>query len=271
MTKELISQFYSSDLEAKRAAVYRVLFDRRQDLLPELKKAISFEQNEQVAVFMMQVVLTVEAFPRDSSMERRILELLQKGTGAGDLQPSMWKYLCRFGTSEMLIATLGAMGEAIPPDALEFIEACVNHPDPDVRAMACEKAIKSGRPTHFAYVLNLITDPDPYVSETAFSVIHSMPVNELAIVLDYALGSPDEWVLENVAPFLPNIVNNGLRQVISKVQYHKHPLVARKAREALKALDAIPYVTKKAAEQAAEEKTANQTPEDAAKAANAGG
>ncbi len=240
MTKELISRFYSSDVEVKRAAVYRALFDRRHDLLPELKKAITYEQNEQMAVFMMQVVMTLEAFPRDYSTERRILEILQKDAGAGELQPSMWKYLCGYGTSEMLIATLGSMGEAIPPDALDFIDTCINHPDPEVRAMACEKAIKSGRPTHFAYVLTLITDPDPMVAETAFSVIHSMPVNELAIVLDYALGSPDEWVLQNVAPFLPNIVNNGLRAVISKVQYHKHPLVSRKAREALKALDAIP-------------------------------
>lgn len=258
MTKELISRFYSADVEVKRAAVYRALFDRRHDLLPELKKAISYEQNEQVAVFMMQVVMTLEAFPRDFSTERRILEILQKGNGAGELQPSMWKYLCGYGTSEMLIATLGAMGDAIPPDALDFIDTCINNPDPEVRAMACEKAIKSGRPTHFAYVLTLITDPDPMVAETAFSVIHSMPVNELAIVLDYALGSPDEWVLENVAPFLPNIVNNGLRAVISKVQYHKHPLVSRKAREALKALDAIPYQTKKEKEKAAEEKAAKE-------------
>ncbi len=268
MTKELISRFYSADVEVKRAAVYRALFDRRHDLLPELKKAISYEQNEQVAVFMMQVVMTLEAFPRDFSTERRILEILQKGTGAGEVQPSMWKYLCGHGTSEMLIATLGAMGDAIPPDALDFIDTCINHPDPEVRAMACEKAIKSGRPTHFAYVLTLITDPDPMVAETAFSVIHSMPVNELAIVLDYALGSPDEWVLENVAPFLPNIVNNGLRAVISKVQYHKHPLVSRKAREALKALDAIPYQTKKEKEKAAEEK-AEKEAEKAAKSVEA--
>ena len=65
MTKELISRFYSSDVEVKRAAVYRALFDRRHDLLPELKKAIPYEQNERRAVFMMQVVMTIEAFPRD--------------------------------------------------------------------------------------------------------------------------------------------------------------------------------------------------------------
>lgn len=262
MTKELISQLYSSDAEVKRAAIYRVLFDRRHDLLSELKKAVSFEQNEQIAVFMVQVCLTLEAFPRDLSIERRILELLQRGTGAGELQPSMWKYLETHGSSQMLIATLGAMGEAIPPDAQDFIEVCLNHPDPEVRSMACEKAIKSGRPTHFAYVLNLITDPDPLVSETAFSVVHSLPVNELAIILDYALGSPDEWVLNNVAPFLPNLVNNGLRQVIAKVQYHKHPLVSRKAREALKALDAIPYVTKRGKKGEETEATSEGAPEN---------
>ncbi|NCB39633.1 MAG: HEAT repeat domain-containing protein [Erysipelotrichia bacterium] len=117
---------------------------------------------------------------------------MQRPDGAGLLSESMWKYLMNNGSSQMLIAALAAMGEAIPPDAQEFIEACLNHPDPDIRAMACEKAIKSGRPTHFAYVLNLITDPDPLVAETAFCVVRDMPVNELSIILDYALGSPDE-------------------------------------------------------------------------------
>lgn len=245
MTKELVSQLYSSEAEVKRAAIYRVLFDRRHDMLPELKKAASFEEDETIAVFMVQVGLTLEAFPRDFSVERRIIEFLQREDGAGHLSVAMWKYLMNSGSSKMLIAALGGMGEAIPPDAQEFIEACLNHPDPDIRAMACEKAIKSGRPTHLAYVLNLITDPDPMVAETAFTVVRDMPVNELAIILDYALGSPDEWVLQNVAPFLPLIINSGLRPVISKVQYHKHPLVSKKAREALKALDSIPYVVKR--------------------------
>lgn len=245
MTKQLVAQLYSSDEEVKRAAIYRVLFDRRHGLLPELKKAASFEQNEEIAVFMVQVGLTLEAFPRDPSIERRIIELLQRDDGAGLLSVSMWKYLMNSGSSQMLIAALAAMGDAIPPDAQEFIEASLNHADPDIRAMACAKAIKSGRPTHFAYVLNLITDPDPIVAATAFSAVQNMPVNELAIILDYALGSPDEWVLQNVAPFLPLMINNGLRQVISKVQYHKHPLVSRKAREALKKLDSNPYVSKR--------------------------
>lgn len=245
MTKELVSQLYSSEAEIKRAAIYRVLFDRRHDVLPELKKAASFEEDEAIAVFMVQVGLTLEAFPRDYSIERRIIEFLQREDGAGHLSIAMWKYLMNNGNSKMLIAALGAMGEAIPPDAQEFIEACLNHPDPDIRAMACGKAIQSGRPTHLAYVLNLITDPDPMVAETAFTVVREMPVNELSIILDYALGSPDEWVLQNVAPFLPLIINSGLRPVISKVQYHKHPLVSKKAREALKALDSIPYVVKR--------------------------
>ncbi|NCB39632.1 MAG: hypothetical protein EOM80_12790 [Erysipelotrichia bacterium] len=52
-------------------------------------------------------------------------------------------------------------------------------------------------------------------------------------------------MLNNVALFLPLLINNGLRQVIAKVQYHKHPLVSKKAREALKTLDPIPYVSKR--------------------------
>lgn len=38
-TKELISHLYSSDEYLKKEAIYRILFDRRSDLLPELKKS----------------------------------------------------------------------------------------------------------------------------------------------------------------------------------------------------------------------------------------
>jgi hypothetical protein len=86
------------------------------------------------------------------------------------------------------------------------------------------------------------------------------------------MGSPDEWVLQNVAPFLPLLINNDLRKVIAKVQYHNHPLVAKKAREALKQLDSIPFVSKRKREKlqkneaeskeaSRDEKTQNQSEE----------
>lgn len=261
LDRELIENLYSSDIEVKRAAVYRLLFDRRHDLLDELKKAATFEKNEEMAVFMVQVCLTLENFPRDLSLERRIVELLQKEGGAVSVSEEMWNYLETHGNSQMLLAALGAMGDAIPPSAQEFIETCLTHPDPEIRAAVCQKAIKSGRPTHFAFVLNLITDPDPYVSQTAFMVIKNLPGDELSIILDYALGSPDEWVLDNIAPFLPLIINNAVRKVVAKVSYHKHPMIAKKAREALKLLDAIPFISKRKAEAeaaaAAEKKSGN--------------
>jgi len=264
LDRELIEQLYSSKSEVKRVAVYRLLFDRRYDMLDELKKAATFEKNEEMAVFMVQVCLTLENFPRDFSLERRIVELLQKPGGVVSLSEEMWKYLETHGSSQMLLATLGAMGDAIPPSAQDFIETCLTHPDPEIRAATCQKAIKSGRPTHFAFVLNLVTDPDPLVSQTAFMVIKELPGEELSIILDYALGSPDEWVLNNVAPFLPLIINNSVRKVIAKVSYHKHPMIAKKAREALKQLDAIPFISKRKAEAeaaAAAEKTAEEDEE----------
>ena len=246
-SKEIVSRLYSSNEYNKREAIYRILFDRRTDLLPELRKAVKYEKNESIAVFMVQVAITLSTFPRDSAMERRILEILQyeEGGGVNDFAPTMWKYLENCATSQMIIAILGAMGTSIPANGYDFIEMCLTHPDPEVRAMVCEKAIKSGRPTHFAYVLNLVADKDPIVSETAFAVIKNLPEAELAIILDYALGSPDEWVLKTVAPFLPNLITNELRGVVAKVQYHSNHLVATKAREALKNLDAIPYITKR--------------------------
>ena len=39
-TKEIISRLYSSNEYNKREAIYRILFDRRTDLVPELKKAV---------------------------------------------------------------------------------------------------------------------------------------------------------------------------------------------------------------------------------------
>lgn len=246
-TKELISRLYSSNEYNKREAIYRILFDRRTDLVPELKKAVKYEKNETIAVFMVQVCLTLTNFPRDASMERRIIEILQyeEGGKVNDITPTMWEYLENCATSQMIIAILASMGNSIPANSYDFIEMCLTHPDPEVRAMVCEKAIKSGRPSHFAYVLNLVADKDPIVSQTAFLSIKNLPEAELAIILDYALGSPDEWVLKTVAPFLPNLITNSLRSVIAKVQYHSNQLVAHKAREALKVLDAIPYITKR--------------------------
>lgn len=246
-TRELISRLYSSNEYNKREAIYRILFDRRIDLLPELKKAVRYEKNETIAVFMVQVCLTLTSFPRDSTMERRILEILQyeEGGKVNDLTPTMWKYLENSATSQMIIAILASMGNSIPANSYDFIEMCLTHPDPEVRTMVCEKAIKSGRPSHFAYVLNLVVDKDPIVSQTAFAAIKNLPESELSIILDYALGSPDEWVLNTVAPFLPNLITNNLRSVIAKVQYHSNQNIARKAREALKVLDAIPYITKR--------------------------
>jgi hypothetical protein len=142
LDRELIEQLYSSKSEVKRAAVYRLLFDRRYDMLDELKKAATFEKNEEMAVFMVQVCLTLENFPRDFSLERRIVELLQKPGGVVSLSEEMWKYLETHGSSQMLLATLGAMGDAIPPSAQDFIETCLTHPDPEIRAATCQKASK---------------------------------------------------------------------------------------------------------------------------------
>lgn len=263
-SKEIVSRLYSSDEYNKREAIYRILFDRRTDLLGELKKAVNYEKNEQIAVFMVQVCLTLTNFPRDGAMEKRILDILQYdgGGGVNGLAPTMWKYLESCATSQMIIAILGAMRDSIPAMGYDFIEMCLTNPDPDVRAIACEKAIKSGRPTHFAYVLNLIADKDPIVSQAAFMAIKNLPEQELAIILDYSLGSPDEWVLKTVAPFLPNIITNNLRSVISKVQYHSNHLVAQKAREALKILDSVPYAAKRPAKRHEEEEEEKRKKEE---------
>jgi hypothetical protein len=245
VNKELLSRLYSTEPEIRKEAVYRILFDRLHEMIPELRQAAFYEKDEEIALLIAQTCLTLEAFPRDHSLERKILELLQKDSGLSEMSKKMWDYLASHGSSKMLIAVMGAMAETTPTNALDFLEACLNHVDPEIRAMACSIAINSGRPTHFAYVLNLVTDPDPMVSESAFRVVRDLPSAQMNIILDYALGSPDEWVLQNVAPFLPLLINNDLRKVISKVQYHQHPLVSKKAREALKHLDSIPFVSKR--------------------------
>lgn len=238
---ELSSCLLSSDENIKKKAIYRILFDRRADLLPELKKAIKIEKNEQIAVFMVQVCLTLSSFPRDSEVEKRILKILQNedANKINSLTPSMWNYLENSANSKMIISILDYMGNTIPSNSFDFIEMCLTHPDPDVRTMVCDKAIKSGRPSHFAYVLNLITDKDPMVSETAFLAIKNLPESDLAIILDYSLGSPDEWVLNTIAPFLPKLINKNLRPIISKVLYHSNQNISVKAKEALKVLDSV--------------------------------
>jgi hypothetical protein len=245
VSKEIVKRLYSTESEVRKDAVYQILFERHHELIGELKQAAAYEKKEEIALLIAQTCLALEAFPRDPSMERQILEMIQTREGIAEMSLKFWKYMSTNGSSKMLIAVMGAMNETIPTNAQQFIETCLNHLDPQVRAMACTVAINSGRPTHFSYILNLITDPDQMVAETAFRVIKELPAEQMNIILDYALGSPDEWVLQNVAPFLPLLITNESRKVVAKVQYHHHPLVAKKAREALKQLDSIPFVSKR--------------------------
>lgn len=75
---ELALRLYSPDNEKKKSAVYQVLFERRSDLLHELKKAAGFEQNEKIAVLMVQVCMILKSFPRNIEVEKRILGMLKQ-------------------------------------------------------------------------------------------------------------------------------------------------------------------------------------------------
>ncbi|MDD3002195.1 MAG: hypothetical protein PHF29_10610, partial [Candidatus Riflebacteria bacterium] len=69
---ELALRFYSPDNEKKKSAIYQVLFERRSDLLHDLKKAVNFEQDEKIAVLMVQVCMVLRSFPRNIEVEKRI-------------------------------------------------------------------------------------------------------------------------------------------------------------------------------------------------------
>src|SRR5690606_39093521 len=102
----------------------------------------------------------------------------------------------------------------------------------------CRVAVKSGRPTHFVHLLRLIQDKDKQVAETAFKTVSDISKTDLGLILDCSLSSPDTWLLENIAPFLPLLITEELRWIVSKVQYHKHPLVGAKAKETINKLNA---------------------------------
>lgn len=237
MGSEVAIDLYSTDITKRREAAYSILFERQYKFLDEIRQAAEIEKDEDLAVLMAQVYLSLKTNPRNLSLERKIIELIQKEDVAS-FSDEMWVYLQKSGSRQMLVSVIDVMGSKLSNLAHNFIEHCMNHSDPIVRAMACEVAIKSGRPTHFAHVLNLVTDKDTFVAETAFRLINDIPADNLAIMVEYALGSSVDWVLENVAPFLPLLINKELRPIMTKVMYHSNELVARKAREALKVLDA---------------------------------
>lgn len=234
MGVEVSLDLYSTDIKRRRAAVYSILFERLHNLAPELKQAATIESDEELAILMTQVCLVLIANPRNLSIERSIIGILQSKNGISNFSKEMWDYIENSGSRQILVSVMDNMGGNLPNKAHDFIEVCLNHADPEVRALACEKAIQSGRPTHLAHVLNLITDKDALVSETAYRVINEVSPANMAIMIEYALGSSVEWVLENVAPFLPLLINKELRPIMTKFMYHPNELVAKKVREALK-------------------------------------
>src|SRR5574344_1041532 len=233
---ELALRFYSPDNEKKKSAIYQVLFERRSELLHDLKKAVNFEQNEKIAVLMVQVCMVLKSFPRNFEVEKRILGMLKTNRGVSDLLLEQWKYLEYNAPSKVAISVLGCI-EGVPIAAHNFIESCLTSIDPLVRTMACRVGVKSGRPTHFVHLLRLIQDKDKQVAETAFKTVSDISKTDLGLILDCSLSSPDTWLLENIAPFLPLLITEELRWIVSKIQYHKHPLVGAKAKETINKLN----------------------------------
>ena len=230
--RELSFEYYSQDIDKRRGAVYETLFERRSDMISELKKAATYEKDERLAVLMAQTCLIIENFPRAIDKEKRIASLLTQEKGVLNIIQEQWEYLEHNAPSNMVISVLGAM-DTIPINSMNFIDVCLNSPDPNIRTMACGVAIKSGRPGHFAGVLRLITDRDAIVAKTAFETIRSIPESELGLHLECALMSSDEWLLTNVAPFLPYLVNEHLRKLVMRMQMHSHPVVAEYAKLAV--------------------------------------
>ncbi len=234
---EFVINLYSSDNEKKKTAIYQILFDRKMDLLEELKKASTFEQDEKTAVLMAQVVMVLESFPRDMGMEKRILAALQFSKGVMELSVEQWKYLEFNAPSKMIVSILSIMS-GVPILAQSFVESCLLSLDPVVRSCAPRVGVMSSRPTHFVQVLKLIQDKDPGVVKSAYDVISKIPSNEMGLLLEGALSSSDSWLLENIAPFLPLLVNEDLRWLVGKLQYHTHEMVAEYAKTALNKLNA---------------------------------
>jgi hypothetical protein len=229
-------KLYSSEPEVKKDVVYQILFDRNAELLGELKKAATFEEDEKIAVLMTQVALVLESFPRDMAMEKRILAALQFNRGVVELSQEQWKYLEYNAPSKMVIAILSAMS-GVPIAAQGFVEVSLSSLDPMVRIFAARIGIISGRPTHFVQVLKLIQDKDPRVVMAAYKAITSIKSTDMGLMLDSAFASADPWLLESLAPFLPLLVTEELRWLLGKLQYHPHEMVVSNAKLALNKLN----------------------------------
>ncbi|HNW36523.1 MAG TPA: hypothetical protein PKM25_16415, partial [Candidatus Ozemobacteraceae bacterium] len=240
MIDPLVAGLSDPDPEQRRKAVFGVLSHRRHDLLPALYELALRERAGDLAVLATQAALTLRASPPDSQQERLIEKALAEKNGHNRLGPASWEYLVVSGTRSQRLHLLAALtqGGKPPRQVWNFIESCMGHCDPDVRTAACRPAVATGYGRLLAWVLAAIEDPDAGVGREAFAAVEQAPRPLLVEALEEAVDDSEEWVPGTVAPFLPILADEDMRDLLKRGRENPLPAIVDRSREALGRLDA---------------------------------
>lgn len=240
MIDPLLEGLADPDPEKRRKAIFGVLSHRRHDLLPALYEFALSEKEGELAILATQVVLSLRAAPQDDRQDALVEQALSEEDGISRFEAPTWEYLTVSGNRRQRLYVLARLAKSgnPPRQARGFIESCMGHCDPDVRMAACRPAVGAGCGRLLAWVLAAIEDPDAGVGREAFSTVETASRPSLVAALGEALVDPDEWVPGCVAAFLPVLVDENMREVVTRGSASPLPQVAARSREALGRLDA---------------------------------
>ncbi len=236
-----ISHLYSRNPQEKIAAVYEILFNRLYEACPELKKAAFAEEDEKIAVLMVQVYMTLQTFKRDSEKEQAIYASLEafdpEEENSLKLDKKLWDYLENNASSRLIKDVLKALPSVLlDRQEKAFVLFALNHQDPSVRFVALENAAQNDAPEIFSAILSSTLDRDLSVSKRAYNLLSLMPPAFLSRSLENALNCTDSKVLDTISLFLPKIATPSLKDTLRKASVHPERKVREKGLEALKIL-----------------------------------
>lgn len=205
-------------------------------MLPSLRSYAMSEKEEALATLAVQVSFLLSGEPQAKRLDDTIEKILITAgiTGIGQ---DMWPDLENRWHSGICLKVLNKLAGTIPVESLKFIEHCLGHPDPQVRACACEPALASKDPSLAALTFAMVTDSDEGTAMSAFSTIRAVPPGDMSAILRETFRSGDHWVKDTVAEFLPLIASDDLREILLELSGHCDQKVVQKSREALTRID----------------------------------
>jgi len=228
----------SPDPVVRKKGLFRIMSERRVDLIGKVKNLALTEKDEEFSVLATQVFLSLENFPPIPEIDKEIENLLPKPEGIKKITPKCWEYLSNAGKKSILLKVLATLENAPLRESLNFLENCLRHVDPEVRAAACKPGASSFDPYLFLNVLVLTCDSDERVSLAAFEALRGLSPSYIEIILDRIIKTKDSSAIKTLGPFLPLFACPETQPFFKKLAEEKpSPLISMKSKEALEKIE----------------------------------